>query len=108
MNIYRNVTALFSPFIRGYVCVFRRYIYKKEDATLSRFQERLGIYTKSDAMTKSQLGIKSPSIWIHAASVGESMTALDLVNALRQRADNNTLGVLLTVGTVCRGVWPSE
>ena len=100
MNIYRNVTAFFSPFIRGYVCVFRRYIYKKEDAILSRFQERLGIYIKRDVMTKPQPGIKSPSIWIHAASIGESMTALDLVNALRQRAESNTLGVLLTVGTV--------
>jgi 3-deoxy-D-manno-octulosonic-acid transferase len=60
----------------------------KEDA--SRLSERRGIATLP--RPKGQL------VWIHAASVGESLSVLPLINALL--AANQDLSILITTGTV--------
>lgn len=59
----------------------------KEDPT--RYTERLG-----DASIKRP---KGPLIWFHAASVGEALSLLDLINAILNERDD--VNVLLTSGT---------
>ncbi|MFA6279162.1 MAG: 3-deoxy-D-manno-octulosonic acid transferase [Bdellovibrionales bacterium] len=85
MPFYRFLTNLFAPLITLYLR-FRK-AKGREDA--SRFQERLG-----------HASIPRPHgklIWCHAASVGEAMSVLALIKALRQRHPN--WSILLTTGT---------
>lgn len=83
-RLYRGLTILGAPLISLYLD--RRKARGKEDT--SRFAERLG-----RPATPRPSG---PLVWIHAASVGESLSMLPLIERLRARR----LGVLVTTGTV--------
>ncbi|MEK9722899.1 MAG: glycosyltransferase N-terminal domain-containing protein, partial [Rhodospirillaceae bacterium] len=86
LGLYRTATALGAPAISWYLG--RRLARGKEDA--ARFHERLG---------EARLARPDePLVWVHAASVGESLTMLPLVE--RVLADNARLNVLVTTGTV--------
>ena len=83
-RLYRGLTTLGRPVISLYLQ--RRRMRGKEDSL--RFPERLG-----------RPGRPRPPgllVWIHAASVGESLSMLPLVERLCAR----NLRVLLTTGTV--------
>jgi 3-deoxy-D-manno-octulosonic-acid transferase len=83
LGLYRLLTTLGGPLIRRYL--ERRLARGKEDPV--RFEERLG-----------KAGLPRPEgglIWLHAASVGEAVSMLPVVEALQKRAT-----VLVTTGTV--------
>lgn len=83
---YQILSIILSPFIDIYL-VYRKFK-KKEDPL--RFEERLGISN-----------ISRPNgflVWIHAASVGESKSALTFVNFLLNRYSD--INILITSGTV--------
>lgn len=86
LPLYRTLTALGAPAIAWYLG--RRRAAGKEDA--ARFHERLG-----EARRPRPDG---PLVWVHGASVGESLTMLPLVGRLL--ADHPALNVLVTSGTV--------
>ena len=86
LGAYRAVGLLGAPFIRRHLRL--RAAQGKEDA--ARLGERLG-----------QPGASRPQgtlIWLHAASVGESMSVLPLIE--RIRADWPEFSFLVTTGTV--------
>jgi 3-deoxy-D-manno-octulosonic-acid transferase len=86
LPLYRVATALAAPLIARHLK--KRLARGKEDA--ERFGERLG-----EATQPRPLG---PLVWAHAASVGESLSMLPLIEALV--AAHPTLYVLMTSGTV--------
>jgi 3-deoxy-D-manno-octulosonic-acid transferase len=86
MNVYRFLTDLGAPGIALYLRMRRRA--GKEDPF--RFSERLGLPS-----------LPRPSgrlVWCHAASVGEAMSVLSLIEAIRKYYP--AWQVLLTTGTV--------
>jgi 3-deoxy-D-manno-octulosonic-acid transferase len=85
-SLYRISTVLAAPFIARYMK--QRLAEGKEDP--HRFCERQGNATLPRP--------KGPLIWIHAASNGEAMSALPLIDLLLERDPNGH--VLLTTGTV--------
>ena len=85
LGFYRLLTTLGGPLIRLYLQ--RRLARGKEDPV--RFAERLG-----------KAGLPRPEgglVWLHAASVGEAVSMLPVVEALQKRPG---LTVLVTTGTV--------
>lgn len=86
LTLYRFATTVGAPLVRALLAMRMRA--GKEDP--ERFSERLG--TPSVARPPGGL------IWIHAASVGESMSMLSLIARLRR--DHPELNLLLTTGTV--------
>jgi len=84
--LYRAIGTLGGPVIR--VFLNRRLKRGKEDP--ARFNERLGY-----------AGIPRPDgtlVWFHAASVGESLSLLPLIERLQ--SDRPRLNILITTGTV--------
>ena len=87
LKIYQLFTIIFSPLIDLYL--FIRLLKGKEDK--KRFKERLG-YTD----------IKRPDgkiIWFQCASVGESNSALPLIDKIIEKYDEK-ITVLITTGTI--------
>ncbi|MFT6346931.1 MAG: 3-deoxy-D-manno-octulosonic-acid transferase [Myxococcota bacterium] len=88
--LYQILSIILSPFATIYL-TFRKFK-KKEDPL--RFPERFG-YSK----------IKRPEgflIWIHAASVGESKSALTLAKGLLDKNPQNK--ILITSGTITSAI----
>ena len=84
--IYRGLTTLLGPAVSLYLA--RRRALGKEDAL--RFAERLG--------RPSRARPPGPLVWIHAASIGEAVSTLALIDRLA--AERPALGMLVTTGTV--------
>lgn len=83
---YRILSTLADPFITGWL-MWR--LYKgKEDR--SRFRERLGISTRIPRP-------RGKLVWLHGASVGETISILPLIDELRSTP--NPPRILLTSGT---------
>ena len=86
MSVYRTVTNLGLPLIRFYLS--RRLAMGKEDKY--RFSERFG----NASMSRPE-GLL---VWVHSASIGESLSILPLVERLR--TDHSEWKILVTTGTV--------
>jgi len=85
-SLYRTVTTLAAPLISRYLQ--NRLDKGKEHPT--RFKERLGQYERKRPAGKL--------IWLHGASVGEAISLLPLVDALRHAKPDHK--ILMTTGTV--------
>ena len=86
LGLYRATSILGEPIIR--LLLARRRQRGKEDGV--RFGERFGI----PSLPRPDGGVA----WIHAASVGEAVSVLSLIDRLRRDRPNLTL--LVTTGTV--------
>ena len=86
LPLYRAATRLLGPLARP--ALTRRAAAGKEDA--ARLEERFG-HASADRP-------EGPLVWLHGASVGESLVLLALVKALK--AERPDLAVLVTTGTV--------
>jgi 3-deoxy-D-manno-octulosonic-acid transferase len=86
LSLYRAGTHLAAPFLSG--LLRRRLANGKEDP--DRIAERHGV--------PSQPRPDGPLIWLHAASVGESLSALSLISRLL--ALHPDAHILVTTGTV--------
>lgn len=85
-TLYRFLTTAFSPFICLHI--FVRLKQGKEDK--KRFKERFGSATIPRP--------KGKLVWLHAASVGESVSVLPLLKKLTERFPD--IHILVTTGTV--------
>jgi 3-deoxy-D-manno-octulosonic-acid transferase len=85
-TVYRRLTTACAPLIEAYL---RRRLRKGKEDHL-RFPERFGQAGRSRPA--------GPLVWFHAASVGESVSVLLLID--RMLAENEDLHVLMTTGTV--------
>jgi 3-deoxy-D-manno-octulosonic-acid transferase len=94
LPVYRALTALGGPLVRLYLR--RRLARGKEDG--ARFSERTGLASRPRP--------QGPLVWVHAASVGESLSAVPLIRRLRE--ERPALSVLLTTGTVSSARLMSE
>ncbi|MDH3335312.1 MAG: 3-deoxy-D-manno-octulosonic acid transferase, partial [Rhodospirillaceae bacterium] len=86
LSLYRMLTSLGAPLISLYL--MRRLKRGKEDA--KRFDERLGIASINRPGGKL--------VWIHAASVGESISMLKVIENILQKYPG--WSVLVTTGTI--------
>jgi len=86
ISLYRAAAGLSAPLIRLFL-LRRRAIGKEDPARLS---ERFGIASCPRPAC--------PLVWVHAASVGESLSVLPLLERLI--AERSALGILVTTGTV--------
>ena len=86
MILYRAVATLADPFISLWFALRLRK--GKEDK--SRFGERLGFSNKRRP--------RGPLVWLHGASVGETISILPLIQKFREERPD--LNVLVTSGTV--------
>ena len=85
LALYRGLASAAAPLIRHYVG--RRMRDGKEDP--ARLGERFGVPTQARP--------EGALVWLHAASVGESLSMLPLIERLRARPG---LAILMTTGTV--------
>lgn len=85
MIIYRTLATVADPFISGWL-LWRLYKGKEERA---RFAERLGMTTVPRPRGKL--------VWLHGASVGETISILPVIDALH--ASPNAPHILVTSGT---------
>jgi len=86
LDLYRALTIALGPLVRLYL--LRRLARGKEDRV--RFGERSGATTEARP--------EGPLVWVHAASIGEAVSMLALIDALV--AARPSLSVLVTTGTV--------
>lgn len=86
LGLYRAFSVLGAPLIGVYLWLRR--IRGKEDP--ARFSERLG----RPGLARPD----GPLVWVHAASVGESLSMLPLIGRLVE--DQPGLNILVTTGTV--------
>ncbi len=86
LAVYRGLTTLLGPLIPLYLAARR--LRGKEDG--GRFGERFGC-----AGAARPAG---PLAWLHAASVGEAVSLLSLIDRLRR--ERPALNLLVTTGTV--------
>lgn len=86
LTLYSILTSLSAPFLN--ILLWHRLKKGKENA--ARISERRGITNK--------LRPDGKLIWIHAASVGETQSALILINKLLNA--NESLNILITSGTL--------
>ena len=86
LRLWRGLTHVGNPLLGAHLQL--RVRRGKEDA--SRLNERRGITTMPRPDGKL--------VWVHAASVGESLSVLPLIDALLETSDE--LHVLITTGTV--------
>ena len=86
VSIYRAMTWVCTPLIRRYLD--RRLKSGKED--IMRFNERMGIASRPRP--------EGPLVWIHAASIGESLSMTSLIDRLIHEYPKIT--ILMTSGTV--------
>jgi 3-deoxy-D-manno-octulosonic-acid transferase len=84
--LYRGLTVAATPAVRLYLA--RRCRHGKEDQ--ARLGERFGIASCARP--------SGPLLWLHAASVGESMSLLSLTE--RIAAERPAIEILMTTGTV--------
>tara|TARA_B100001142_G_scaffold321775_1_gene368979 strand:- start:177 stop:1472 length:1296 start_codon:yes stop_codon:yes gene_type:complete len=94
LYLYRGFFILGMPLIRIYL--YFRKLYGKED--VHRFNERLGY--------SSHIRPIGPLIWVHAASVGESLSLLPLIKRLSE--EDRGINILVTTGTVTSARLMSE
>lgn len=87
LNIYRAISWSLTPLVRFY---FQERLKKGKEDPL-RAKERWGVPSLKRDMNR-------PLIWVHAVSVGESVSALPLLKILHEECRNTQL--LLTTGTV--------
>jgi 3-deoxy-D-manno-octulosonic-acid transferase len=84
--LYRWLTFLFGPLVN--LLIWRRKLVGKEDP--ERIAERRGLSQANRPAGRL--------VWVHAASIGESLSALPLIQQLLAR--NPDLNVLITTGTL--------
>ncbi|HEX6841439.1 MAG TPA: 3-deoxy-D-manno-octulosonic acid transferase [Stellaceae bacterium] len=86
LTLYRALTTLLGPAILLYL--LRRLAAGKEDH--ARFAERRGVPSRARP--------DGPLVWVHAASVGEAVSMLALIDEVV--AERPSVSVLVTTGTV--------
>ncbi len=94
LTLYRGLTRIGGPALRYYL--HRRRLAGKEDP--ARQGERLGVASRPRP--------EGPLVWFHAASVGESLSILTLIERLT--AADSRLRVLVTTGTVTSAALMAE
>ncbi len=86
LSIYRASTTALGPLVALYLA--RRMAHGKEDR--ERFAERQGVASRARP--------QGPLVWVHAASIGEAVSMLSLIDRLL--VERPALSVLVTTGTV--------